>query len=106
MWHPRKMFRWIGLQHWNQPRFSWIPTVPLEFSAQATGASRCVLAFFTDCGFLSTEPKLDMVQCAAAHEARGFQDVFPLSHDKIRNGNDLVMYVILFNWFALICYIC
>ena len=38
--------------------------------------------------------------------ARGFQDVFPLSHDKIRNGNDLVMYVILFNWFALICYIC
>lgn len=65
----------------NQPRFSWsgldfwrissvmIPTGALEFSA-ATGASRCVLAFFTDCGFLSTEPKLDMVQCAAAHEAR------------------------------------
>lgn len=28
----------------------------------------CVLAFFTDCGFLSPEPKLDMVECAAAHE--------------------------------------
>lgn len=26
------------------------------------------LAFFTDCGFLGPEPKLDMVQCAAAHE--------------------------------------
>lgn len=30
---------------------------------------RCCLAFLTDCGFLSSEPKLSMVQCGAAHEA-------------------------------------
>ncbi|CAK9006868.1 unnamed protein product [Durusdinium trenchii] len=28
----------------------------------------CCLAFLTDCGFLSSEPKLSMVQCGAAHE--------------------------------------
>lgn len=29
---------------------------------------RCCLAFFTDCGFFSAEPKLDMVECGQAHE--------------------------------------
>ena len=80
----RKMLGWISLQH--QPRFScWFGwdfwRISDEFSAHIA-ASRCVLAFFTDCGFLSTEPKLDMVQCAAAHEAHGPPKLFlPLSHD-------------------------
>lgn len=57
MCHPQ-MLNWVGAPFYCLP------------SNHSFGTCRSALAFFTDCGFLGPEPKLDMVQCAAAHEAR------------------------------------
>ena len=44
--------------HWQASSVGWV----------MLRSARCFLAFFTDCAFLSNEPKMNMVECGQANE--------------------------------------